>query len=189
MKFHFSRFCYFLFRLSCPIAISYERFLIEVPFVVQGTSVELALDPGFFVADVVCSRCRRRRPRRRRHRCVVVVSVVFLQLRPVPVDQGPQQLDVVFRQMAGIGLLLDGAKAGHVLGGAARRSRGRGCEGHEAGQEVQRGRDDNLEIRRIQSFLGSIAVHISKQHFLGAKLNTSIVRKSGGSRFETGAAG
>ena len=38
-------------------------------------------------------------------------------------------------------------------------------------------------------FLGSVAVHFSKQHFLDAALGISIVRKSGAPRFKPGAAG
>ena len=41
----------------------------------------------------------------------------------------------------------------------------------------------------IKSFLGSVAVHLSEQHFLDATLNISIERKSGAPRFEPGAGG
>ena len=42
-------------------------------------------------------------------------------------------------------------------------------------------------IKRV--FLGSVAVHLSKRHFLDRTLNISIERKLGAPRFEPGAAG
>ena len=38
-------------------------------------------------------------------------------------------------------------------------------------------------------FLGSVAVHLSKQHFIDGALDISIVRKAGAPMFEPGAAG
>ena len=46
-----------------------------------------------------------------------------------------------------------------------------------------------LVTKILKGFFGSVAVHLSKQHFLDATLDISIERKLGAPRFEPRAAG